>query len=255
MTQEELDIEYMNIALQEARVAASIGEVPIGACVVYDNKVISKAHNLRETNKDPHAHAEFLALEKASRVLDRWRLTGCSVYVTLEPCVMCSGLMINSRVDRCVYGAADHKGGALGSLYTLQNDERLNHEFEVVSGVMQEECADVLKQFFKMRRKQNKAKKSQFTEVPDNTELDVLRGQIDVVDTQLLNLFLQRMEIVANVAKYKQEHNMDVLDTNRESQKIDDTVNKVSTGMREYTKDILIELMRVSREYQKKIIN
>lgn len=164
------DEDYMRMALDEARAAAEEGEVPIGAVVVHGGKrllkdgrtftegakVIARAHNRRETDRNPSAHAEFSAMVEAARVLDRWRLTGCTVYVTLEPCLMCSGLMVNARVDRCVFGAPDPKGGAVGTLYDLSHDPRLNHEFEVVGGVLAEECAAELKHFFKMRRKQAK---------------------------------------------------------------------------------------------------
>ena len=151
-SQEERDRAFMAIALEEARAAASEGEVPIGAVVVCDGEVVARAHNRRETDRDPSAHAEFSAMCQAARVLDRWRLTGCTVYVTLEPCLMCAGLMVNARVDRCVYGAADPKGGAVGTLFDVSHDERLNHEFQVSSGVCQEECAQVLRDFFRERR-------------------------------------------------------------------------------------------------------
>ena len=142
----------MQIALEEARLAASEGEVPIGAVVVYDGQVIARAHNRRETDADPSAHAEFSAMLEASRVLGRWRLTGCTVYVTLEPCLMCAGLMVNARIDRCVYGASDPKGGALGTLFDVSSDPRLNHEFAVSAGVCADEAAELLRSFFRSRR-------------------------------------------------------------------------------------------------------
>lgn len=157
--QRELDSAFMRLALEEACLAASEGEVPIGAVVVFEGQVIARAHNRRELDADPSAHAEFLALLQASQVLGRWRLSGCTVYVTLEPCVMCAGLMVNARVDRCVYGAPDPKGGALGTLYQLNADSRLNHAFEVCQGVLQDECAELLKRFFKTRREEQKAAK------------------------------------------------------------------------------------------------
>ncbi len=147
------DTAFMRLALEEARLAAQEGEVPIGAVVVCDGEVVARAHNRRETDHDPSAHAEFLAMVRTSKELGRWRLTGCTVYVTLEPCLMCAGLMVNARVDRCVYGAPDPKGGALGTLYDVSHDERLNHEFEVVSGVLADECANELRTFFRARRK------------------------------------------------------------------------------------------------------
>lgn len=142
----------MALALDEARAAAAEGEVPIGAVVVCEGAVVARAHNRRETDADPSAHAEFSALVEASRALGRWRLTGCTVYVTLEPCLMCAGLMVNARIDRCVYGAPDPKGGALGTLYDVSADPRLNHAFEVTSGVCEEESAQLLREFFRARR-------------------------------------------------------------------------------------------------------
>ena len=142
----------MRVALDEAALAAQAGEVPIGAAVVFEGRVIARAHNRRELDKDPSAHAEFLALLEAARVLGRWRLTGCTVYVTLEPCLMCAGLMVNSRIDRCIFGAPDPKGGAVGSLYDLSRDNRLNHGFEVTSGVLQDECSKLLQGFFSQLR-------------------------------------------------------------------------------------------------------
>ncbi len=150
------DEDYMRMALDEARLAAEEGEVPIGAVVVHEDKVIARGHNRRETDRDPSAHAEFSAMCAAARVLDRWRLTGCTVYVTLEPCLMCAGLMVNARIDRCVYGAPDPKGGALGTLFDVSHDERLNHEFEVTSGVLADECAAELRSFFRARRAKKK---------------------------------------------------------------------------------------------------
>lgn len=155
----------MQLAIDEARAAGEAGEVPIGAVVVYqpidrgtrrplaEPRVIARAHNRRETDRDPAGHAEFLAMEEASRVLDAWRLTDCTVYVTLEPCIMCAGLMHQARVSRCVYGAPDQKAGALGTLYAIHQDERLNHQFSVTPGVRQEECAALLRDFFASRRK------------------------------------------------------------------------------------------------------
>ncbi len=148
------DERFMQEALIEARAAASVGEVPIGAVVVHDGQIIARAHNRRELDEDPSAHAEFAAMVEASRVLGRWRLSGCTVYVTLEPCLMCAGLMVNSRIDRCVYGAEDPKAGAVGSLYDVSRDTRLNHAFQVTSGVLESECAEVLRGFFAARRKE-----------------------------------------------------------------------------------------------------
>ena len=151
--QRQEDEHWMGLALDEARAAAEEGEVPIGAVVVADGELVARAHNRRELDADPAAHAEFLAMEAAARELGRWRLTGCTVYVTLEPCLMCAGLMVNSRIDRCVYGASDPKGGALGTLYDVSHNPRLNHEFEVVPGVRADEAAEALRSFFRARRK------------------------------------------------------------------------------------------------------
>ena len=147
------DEMYMRLALDEAALAAEEGEVPIGAVVVCEGRVVARAHNRRETDADPSAHAEFSAMVEASRALGRWRLTGCTVYVTLEPCLMCAGLMVNARIDRCVYGAPDPKGGALGTLYDVSADPRLNHAFEVRAGVLADESAELLRSFFRARRK------------------------------------------------------------------------------------------------------
>ena len=152
-----LDERFMREALVEAHAAAAEGEVPIGAVVVYEGEIIARAHNRRELDEDPSAHAEFSAMVAAARALGRWRLTGCTVYVTLEPCVMCAGLMVNARVTRCVYGAADPKAGALGSLYQLNAVRRLNHAFEVTAGVLSDECAGVLKAFFAELRGEGRA--------------------------------------------------------------------------------------------------
>lgn len=146
------DERFMREALAEARLAAAEDEVPIGAVVVHNGEVIARAHNRREADADPSAHAEFSAMVAAARALGRWRLTGCTVYVTLEPCCMCAGLMVNARIDRCVYGATDPKGGAAGSLFCLHDDARLNHAFPVTAGVLADECAELLSTFFAARR-------------------------------------------------------------------------------------------------------
>ena len=153
----EQDAYFMGLALEQASLASALNEVPIGAVVVHEGVAIACAHNRRELDENPSAHAEFSAMLEAARVLKRWRLTGCTVYVTLEPCLMCAGLMVNARIDRCVYGAPDPKGGALGTLYDVSHDARLNHEFEVTSGVLQDECAAQLRTFFKRRRQEAKA--------------------------------------------------------------------------------------------------
>lgn len=148
MTITEIDEKFMREALAEARAAAAVGEVPIGAVVVRDGEIVARAHNRRELDQDPSAHAEFAAVCAAARSLGRWRLSDCTVYVTLEPCCMCAGLMVNARVGRCVYGASDAKAGALGSLYDLNADSRLNHRFNVTAGVLADECREVLSGYF-----------------------------------------------------------------------------------------------------------
>ena len=148
MTSTEIDEKFMLEALAEARAAAALGEVPIGAVVVRAGEIVARAHNRRELDQDPSAHAEFAALCAAAQSLGRWRLFDCTVYVTLEPCCMCAGLMVNARVGRCVYGAADAKAGALGSLYDLNADSRLNHRFNVTAGVLANECRAVLSGYF-----------------------------------------------------------------------------------------------------------
>lgn len=148
MTSTGIDEKFMSEALAEARAAAAVGEVPIGAVVVRAGEIVARAHNRRELDQDPSAHAEFAALCAAAQSLGRWRLSDCTVYVTLEPCCMCAGLMVNARVGRCVYGAADAKAGALGSLYDLNADSRLNHRFNVTAGVLADECREVLSDYF-----------------------------------------------------------------------------------------------------------
>lgn len=148
MTSTGIDEKFMCEALTEARAAAAVGEVPIGAVVVRAGEIVARAHNRRELDQDPSAHAEFAALCAAAQSLGRWRLSDCTVYVTLEPCCMCAGLMVNARVGRCVYGATDAKAGALGSLYDLNADSRLNHRFNVTAGVLADECRAVLSGYF-----------------------------------------------------------------------------------------------------------
>lgn len=143
----------MREALEQARAAAIHGDVPVGAVVVREGRVIARAHNERELRGDPTAHAEVLALRAAADAVGKWRLDGCTLYVTLEPCVMCAGAMQQSRIDRVVFGAADPKGGATGTLYNVAADPRLNHEVDVTHGVLAEECSRLLSEFFAMHRK------------------------------------------------------------------------------------------------------
>lgn len=144
--------QYMKIALEEARTAYQEGEVPVGAVVVKGNKIISKAHNMTESLGDATAHAEILALREAGKVLGGWRLNGCTMVITLEPCSMCAGAIVEARLDRLVIGAFDFKAGAAGSVYNIVQDKRFNHQVKVIYGVLQEECAGLLKEFFKHKR-------------------------------------------------------------------------------------------------------
>jgi tRNA(adenine34) deaminase len=146
------DERMMTIALEEARVASSWGDVPIGAVVTRDDEVLARAGNAREREQDPTAHAEVLALRRAAQRLSTWRLEGCTLYVTLEPCAMCAGALVLARVDRLVFGAKDDKAGFAGSLGDLVGDPRLNHTVEVESGVLAEECGALLRAFFRERR-------------------------------------------------------------------------------------------------------
>ncbi|KMT46919.1 hypothetical protein AC070_05960 [Fannyhessea vaginae] len=142
----------MQRALAQAQKAALEQEVPIGAVVVCNNTILSAAHNLRQHSHNPSDHAEFIAMLQAAKKLDSWHLERCCVYVTLEPCLMCAGLMLNARIARCVFGAYDPKAGACGSLYNVSNDFRLNHSFELKGGVLADESAILLQQFFKHKR-------------------------------------------------------------------------------------------------------
>jgi tRNA(adenine34) deaminase len=148
-----LDREMMSRALELAVEARNLGEVPVGALVVRSGRIIAQAYNLRETLHDPTAHAERLALAWAGRTLGSWRLDGCVLYVTLEPCAMCAGAIVLGRIARLVYGAADPKAGACESLYRLASDPRLNHRPEVTAGVLAEECGEILSEFFQERRR------------------------------------------------------------------------------------------------------
>lgn len=147
------DAAAMRLAIAEAQAAVVHGDVPIGAVVVRDGEVIAHRHNERERTGDPTAHAEVLALRDAAEVVGHWRLLDCTLYVTLEPCVMCAGAAVNSRIARVVYGATDPKAGAVESLYQVCADERLNHRPPVTSGVLADECGALLKEFFAARRR------------------------------------------------------------------------------------------------------
>ena len=145
-------IKYMKEALKEAKKAELIDEVPIGCVIVKDDKIIARGHNQRETNQSPIGHAEIIAINKASKKLKSWRLEGCDIYVTLEPCIMCSGAIIQSRISKVYYGAFDPKGGALGSSINVLEAKNINHHPEVISGVMQEECSKIITNYFKQKR-------------------------------------------------------------------------------------------------------
>jgi|SRR6185369_9397611 len=148
---------WMNRAIAEARKAEDKDEVPIGCVIVRDGRIIARGHNLRETTQDPAAHAELIAIRKAARKLGSWRLLNCTLYVTLEPCTMCMGAIILSRIPSVVFGCYDPKGGAAGSLYDLSNDPRLNHTVELLPCVLEEECSRLLSHFFATLRSRKRA--------------------------------------------------------------------------------------------------
>ena len=152
----ELDARYMCRAIDEAECAAEKGDVPVGAVIVYNDSIIAKAHNQRHLLNDPTAHAEMIALTQAASFVSNWRLYGCTIYVTLEPCAMCAGALVLARIDRLVYGCDDPKTGACRSLYNIPQDERLNHVVSVTAGVMADECSGQLQKFFENRRAVNK---------------------------------------------------------------------------------------------------
>ncbi|OCA89372.1 tRNA adenosine(34) deaminase TadA [Pseudobacillus wudalianchiensis] len=155
---------YMKLAIEEAKKAESLGEVPIGAVIVLNGEVIASAYNLRETTQNAITHAELLAIEKACQKVGSWRLEEAELYVTLEPCPMCSGAIILSRVERVIYGAKDPKAGCAGTLMNLLEDSRFNHQSEVVSGVLEEECGNMLSNFFRELRKKKKEEKKRMKE-------------------------------------------------------------------------------------------
>jgi tRNA(adenine34) deaminase len=150
--QDEIDRRFMQEAIELARRALEAEDVPVGALVVHQNRVIGRGYNQREKLQDPTAHAEMLALTAAAEYIGHWRLEDCTLYVTLEPCPMCAGALVQARVSRLVYGAADDKAGACGSLYEITQDFRLNHQVETVAGVMAQPCAELLQTFFRRRR-------------------------------------------------------------------------------------------------------
>jgi len=155
----ETDSMFMGQALEEAKKAALLGEVPIGAVLVYEGEVIAKAHNLRETTQNATTHAELMVIQEACKKIGSWRLEQTTLYVTLEPCPMCAGAILQSRVPRVVYGARDMKAGCVDSLYHLLNDARFNHECDVTEGILAEDCGQILTDFFRALRERKKAEK------------------------------------------------------------------------------------------------
>ena len=153
----DMDAHFMGRALELAYQAVDVEEVPVGAIVVRDHSIIGAAHNGRESLKDPTAHAEMIAITQAAAAMEDWRLEGTTLYVTLEPCIMCSGAIILSRIPRVVFGASDPKGGAVESLYRLLQDDRLNHQCQVTRSVMADRCGRVLSEFFASKRKKAKS--------------------------------------------------------------------------------------------------
>jgi tRNA(adenine34) deaminase len=146
------DEDFIREAVKEAEKAVEYGEVPVGAIIVYEGRIVARAFNRRETSGDPTAHAEILALREAAKLRQHWRLSGMTLYCTLEPCAMCAGAMVQARIMRLVYGAKDPKAGAAGSLLNLVQDERMNHRLEVTAGILAEDCGNLLKRFFSERR-------------------------------------------------------------------------------------------------------
>jgi tRNA(adenine34) deaminase len=152
----EKDNQFMKLAVEQAGIAQENGDVPIGAVIIHNGQIIGKAYNQREQLQDPTAHAEIIALTQAAAAMESWRLEGCTMYVTLEPCPMCAGALVLARIDRLVYGCDDPKTGAVKSLYNIATDGRLNHRIEVTSGVLADECSKILQEFFQKKRSEKK---------------------------------------------------------------------------------------------------
>ena len=152
----EKEIKYMRQAIKEAHKAELIDEVPIGCVIVRDDRIVARGHNVRETKKTSLGHAEMVAIAKANKKLDKWRLEDCDIYITLEPCIMCAGAIIQSRFKRVIYGASDVKGGALGSSINVLDAKNINHHPEIVSGVLKEECSKLLSDYFKKKREEKR---------------------------------------------------------------------------------------------------
>lgn len=159
------DEDFMMLAIEEAKKAEALKEVPIGAVLVHDGKVIAKGYNLRETTQRSITHAEIMVIDQACEALQTWRLEEAILYVTLEPCPMCAGAIIQSRIKKVVYGAKDPKAGCAGTLMNILQDARFNHQTEVVHGIMEEECGELLSSFFRKLRQQKKEKKQQLREL------------------------------------------------------------------------------------------
>ena len=171
------DRKYMKEALKQAEKAIALGEVPIGAVIVENGRIIGRGYNRRNTDHTTLAHAEITAIRKANRKVGDWRLEGCTLYVTLEPCQMCAGALVQSRIDKVVIGASSFKSGCGGTLLNILQNEAFNHQVEVVSGLMQEECTEILQRFFKDLRKRNKMRKK--SAVPDSgTAEDISQEQV-----------------------------------------------------------------------------
>lgn len=151
-----IDEHFMSLAINEARKASYLDEVPVGAIIVKDGKIISRGHNNRESSLDPTSHAEINAIRKACKKLKSWRLEGCSIYVTIEPCSMCAGTLLWTRIDQIIYGAKDLKGGALGSSYNIFDVPNINHHPIIKSGVLETECKTIIQDYFKTKRNNKK---------------------------------------------------------------------------------------------------
>ena len=156
-----MDETYMMAAIRQAECALRRDEVPVGAVVVKDGRIIARGYNQREGKGDPTAHAELIAVQRAAKRMGDWRLTGCTVYVTLEPCPMCAGVMVNARVDRVVYGAKDPKAGYGGSLHNTMEDSNLNHRCQVQGGVLEERCGALLRRFFQGKREERREQRKE----------------------------------------------------------------------------------------------
>lgn len=152
-----IDQRYMRMAIDQAFLAEENGDVPIGAVIVYEGRIIAKAHNQRQLLNDPTAHAEMIALTQAAEAVGNWRLHGCTIYVTLEPCTMCAGALVLARIDRLVFGTDDPKAGACGSLYNVVQDSRLNHQVDISAGILAEDCKIQLQAFFQRRRDEKRS--------------------------------------------------------------------------------------------------